>query len=59
MYALSYMIKMSPCKGNSPLGYFDYTIYALEGIWDVYDNAKPFFELWCLKLKPEAVNSRF
>jgi hypothetical protein len=40
LYALSYAIKMSPKKGMAPKGYSDYTVYPLEGIWDVSDDAK-------------------
>lgn len=40
LYALSYAIKMSPKKGNAPQGYFDYTVYPLEGVWDINDEAK-------------------
>ena len=31
---------MSPKKGIEPKGYFDYTVYPLEGIWDLTENAK-------------------
>ena len=31
---------MSYKKGIEPDGYFDYTVYPLEGIWDIKDNAK-------------------
>jgi hypothetical protein len=31
---------MSPKKGNTPEGYFEYTVYPLEGIWDISDEAK-------------------
>jgi hypothetical protein len=40
LYALSYAVKMSPKKGLAPEGYFDYTIYPLEGVWDISDKAK-------------------
>lgn len=40
LYTLSYGIKMMPKKGITPPGYFEYTIYPLEGIWDLTDNAK-------------------
>jgi len=40
LYSLSYAIKMSPKKGNEPNGYFDYTVYPLEGIWDITEEAK-------------------
>lgn len=37
LYRLSYSIKMLPKKGFIPGGYFDYTVYPLEGIWDGSD----------------------
>ncbi|MBC3796338.1 GyrI-like domain-containing protein [Acetobacterium tundrae] len=40
LYALSYGVKMLPKKGTIPDGYFDYSIYPLEGIWDLSDEAK-------------------
>lgn len=40
LYALSYAVKMSPKKGFKPKGYFDYTVYPLEGIWDIKEEAK-------------------
>ena len=35
LYALSYAIKMSYKKGLEPEGFYDYTVYPLEGIWDL------------------------
>ena len=40
LYSLSYAVKMSPKKGIEPVGYFDYTVYPLEGIWDINEEAK-------------------
>lgn len=40
LYALSYAVKMSHKSGNAPDEYFDYTVYPLEGIWDISDEAK-------------------
>ena len=40
LYALSYAIKMTLKKGNELHDYFDYTVYPLEGIWDITDEAK-------------------
>ena len=40
LYALSYGIKMLPKKGPAPEGYHDYTIYPLEGIWDLLARAR-------------------
>jgi len=33
LYALSYAIKMLPKQGYMPNGYFEYTVYPLEGVW--------------------------
>lgn len=35
LYSLSYGIKMMPKSGFTPDGYYDYTVYPLEGIWDM------------------------
>jgi hypothetical protein len=40
LYSLSYAVKMSPKKGIAPEGYFDYTVYPLEGIWDINEETK-------------------
>ena len=40
LYSLSYAVKMSPKKDNAPVGYFDYTVYPLEGVWDITEEAK-------------------
>ncbi len=40
LYALSYAVKMSPKKWLQPDGYFEYTVYPLEGVWDISDEAK-------------------
>ncbi len=41
LYAVSYAIKMGLKKSDSkPEGYMDYTVYPLEGIWDINENAK-------------------
>ncbi len=40
LYSLSYAVKMSPKKGIAPDNYFDYTVYPLEGVWDIKENAK-------------------
>ena len=40
LYSLSYGVKMFPKKGITPPGYFEYTVYPLEGIWDLSDKAK-------------------
>ncbi|HJV77382.1 MAG TPA: GyrI-like domain-containing protein [Paludibacter sp.] len=40
LYALSYAVKMSPKSGSVPDNYFEYSVYPLEGVWDVNDEAK-------------------
>lgn len=40
LYSLSYAVKMSLKKGLAPEGYFDYSVYPLEGIWDLKENAR-------------------
>jgi hypothetical protein len=40
LYSLSYAIKMSPKNNFAPKDYFDYTVYPLEGIWDLSEEAK-------------------
>lgn len=37
LYSLSYAIKMSPKQGNALENYVEYTVYPLEGIWDLTD----------------------
>ena len=44
LYSLSYAIKMSIKKGIEPKGYFDYTVYPLEGVWDINEEAKKKFD---------------
>jgi len=44
LYSLAYTIKMMPKKMDSPpKGYFDFTVYPLEGVWDINDKAKANF----------------
>ncbi len=40
LYSLSYAIKMSPKQGVAPDGYFEYTVFPLEGVWDINEEAK-------------------
>lgn len=42
LYSLSYAIKMMPKKGITPKWYFDYTVYPLEGIWDLTNEARDY-----------------
>jgi hypothetical protein len=40
LYSLSYGIKMMPKKGTTPEGYFEYTVFPLEGVWDLAEEAR-------------------
>jgi len=40
LYSLAYAIKMLPKKGLVPEGYFDYTVFPLEGVWDLAEEAR-------------------
>ncbi len=35
LYSLSFGIKMLPKSGSAPEGYHDYTVFPLEGVWDL------------------------
>lgn len=43
LYAVSYAIKMTLKKRTPPKGYTDYTVYPLEGVWDISKEAKKNF----------------
>ena len=44
LYSLSYAIKMTLKKvENPPQNYVDYTVYPLEGVWDINEAAKKNF----------------
>ena len=40
LYSLSYAIRMSSKAGFATQNYFEYTVYPLEGVWDISDEAK-------------------
>ncbi|MFZ7120893.1 MAG: GyrI-like domain-containing protein [Eubacteriaceae bacterium] len=43
LYSLSYAVRMSYKDINPPNGYYEYTVYPLEGIWDI-DNKEDYVE---------------
>ena len=43
LYSLSYAVRMSYKTKFIPDGYFDYTVYPLEGVWDIDEEAKKNF----------------
>lgn len=38
LYSLSYAVRMMPKSGFTPEGYFEYTVYPLEGVWDLTEE---------------------
>jgi len=38
--SLSYVIRMMPKRGYTPEGYFEYTVYPLEGLWDLTEKGR-------------------
>lgn len=40
LYSLAYAVKMLPKKGVTPEGYFEYTVFPLEGVWDLAPEAR-------------------
>lgn len=40
LYSLSYAVKMMSKKGMTPEGYFDYTVFPLEGYWDLDEKGR-------------------
>ena len=45
LYAVAYTIKMTlKQQEDKPEGYADYTVYPLEGVWDINEEAKKNFD---------------
>ena len=40
LYSLSYAIRMSYKNGYQPDNFYEYTVYPLEGVWDLTEEAK-------------------
>lgn len=38
LYSFSYVVKMSYKSNNIPPGFYDYTVFPLEGLWDLIDK---------------------
>lgn len=41
LYSLSYAVRMSYKNDEVPEGYYEYTVFPLEGVWDLVDRSKP------------------
>lgn len=44
LYAMSYGLKMLPKGGITPEGYFEYTVFPLEGVWDLNEEGRRRYE---------------
>ncbi len=45
LYSLSYTLKMTLKKRDvQPMGYSDYTVYPLEGVWDLQEAAREHYD---------------
>ena len=40
LYSFSYAVKMSYKSKEVPQGFYDYTVFPLEGVWDLLDKTK-------------------
>ncbi len=40
LYSLAYAVRMMPKQGFTPEGYFEYTVYPLEGIWGLTEEGQ-------------------
>lgn len=40
LYSFTYAVKMSYKSKTVPEGYYDYTVFPLEGVWDLVDKSK-------------------
>lgn len=40
LYSLAYAVRMMHKSDNVPEWYFEYTVYPLEGIWDLIEKGK-------------------
>lgn len=40
LYSLAYAVRMMPKQGFTPEGYFEYTVYPLEGVWDMTEKGR-------------------
>jgi hypothetical protein len=41
LYSMSYAVRMSYKSEDVPVGYYEYTVFPLEGVWDLLDRSKP------------------
>lgn len=44
LYSLSYAVKMSRRQGIAPEGYYEYSVFPLEGVWDIKEEARAAYQ---------------
>jgi len=40
LFSMAYAVRMMPKQGYTPDGYFEYTVYPLEGVWDLSEAGR-------------------
>ena len=58
LYSLAYAVRMMPKSGFTPSGYFEYTVYPLEGVWentDIFDKAS--YNYTIMIRQPDFINN--
>jgi len=40
LYSMAYAVRMMPKNGFTPKDYFEYTVYPLEGLWDLTEEGR-------------------
>ena len=57
LYSLAYAVRMMPKSGFSPDGYYEYTVYPLEGVWENTDvSEKNLYSYEIMIRQPEFTN---
>ncbi|MBU5316406.1 GyrI-like domain-containing protein [Clostridium bornimense] len=65
LYSLAYAVRMMPKKGFVPEGYFEYTVYPLEGVWEAGNTSDKFTFSYTIMIRQpdfvteEVVNKAF
>ena len=57
LYSLAYAVRMMPKSGFTPAGYFEYTVYPLEGVWKAGDVSDKSSYVYTIMIRqPDFVN---
>ncbi|WP_312649772.1 GyrI-like domain-containing protein [Aminipila sp.] len=59
LYSLGYAVRMMPKSGFTPEGYFEYTVYPLEGVWEACDMSNKDSYVYTIMIRqPDFVTSK-